>query len=95
MARGGKREGGGRPPGTKTKRDFIAYWNDAEISEFAEFVKDAYKEDMRVLNWVGDHIFGRPMQSIDHTTAGKELPAPITSIDVLRNDSVQEDKEAE
>jgi len=93
MARGGKREGAGRPEGTRNKRDFLAYWNDAEISEFAEFVKDAYKEDMRILGWVGDQIFGKPQQSIDHTTLGKELPTPILNA-IRSDDSTTQDKEA-
>jgi hypothetical protein len=78
MARGGKRTGAGRPKGSPNVRASIYhYFTEADIAEFFEFLKDNYKEDMRLMQWVGDHILGKPQQAIDHTTNGKELPQPI------------------
>ena len=43
-----------------------------------------------------DRVHGKADQSIDHTTNGKELPAPIISIDrVSRNNSTDEDSGTE
>lgn len=83
MARGGRRPGAGRPEGSKgtssklSRASIFEYFNQADIEEFFEFLKDNYKEDMRLMQWVGDHILGKPAQSIDHTTKGEQLPAPI------------------
>ena len=81
MSKGGKREGAGRPKGTPNVRATIhTYFSEADIAEFFEFLKDNYKEDMRLMQWVGDHLLGKAPQSIDHTTLGKELPTPILGI---------------
>lgn len=97
MARGGKRPGAGRPEGTKssklTRASIFEYFSEADIAEFFEFLKDNYKEDMRLMQWVGDHILGKPAQSIDHTTLGKELPTPILNA-LPSDDSPKEDKSA-
>lgn len=82
--RGGKRTGAGRPVGSKNEKNarvtIHTYFTQADIEEFFEFLKDNYKEDMRLMQWLGDHLLGRPPQSIDHTTLGKELPQPIMQI---------------
>ncbi len=75
MARGGARPGAGRPPGPQ--RRITDYWGEDAINEFFEFLRDNYKEDSRLMVWVGDHLLGKAPQSIDHTTLGKELPTPI------------------
>lgn len=74
---GGKREGAGRKWGAKTRPTIFDFWNDDDIHEFFEYLKDNYKEDMKLTQWAGDHIMGKAQQSIDHTTLGKELPTPI------------------
>lgn len=79
MARGGKRPGAGRKYGSKSRPSIFEFWDDGDIAEFFEFLKDNYKEDMRLMQWVGDQLMGKPAQSIDHTTKGEKLPTPILS----------------
>jgi hypothetical protein len=83
MARGGKRPGAGRPEGSKQGKSFRrtieTYFNESDIEEFFEFLKDNYKEDMRLMQWVGDHLLGKPQQSIDHKVT--EMPTPILGTD--------------
>lgn len=98
MARGGIRPGAGRPEGSKGKPSARAtiytYFKEADIEEFFEFLKDNYKEDMRLMQWVGDHLLGKPQQSIDHTSAGKEMPSPILNA-IPSDNSASQDTEAQ
>ncbi len=77
MARGGKREGSGRKPGTVLR--FADFVSDADRDEFIEFMLSTYKGDMRLAQWVGDHLFSKPRQDVDVTSGGEKLPAPILS----------------
>lgn len=70
---------GGRPKGSTSRPNIFDYWDRGDIEEFFEFLKDNYKEDMRLMQWVGDHLLGKAPQSIDHTTKGEKLPTPILS----------------
>lgn len=60
----------------------------AEKQKFVEFILDSYMGDMRLAQWMGDHLFVRPRQDVDVTTNGKELPTPI--LNVLSNHSDEE-----
>jgi hypothetical protein len=92
MANGGKRPGAGRKFGSKSRPSIFDYWDDGEIATFFEFLKDNYKEDMRLMQWVGDHLMGKPQQNIDHTTLGEKLPTPIlTTVDVSSDDGPKKD----
>jgi hypothetical protein len=79
MAKGGKRPGAGRPPGSKAldfleklkakgKRDH----QDEEhyINEYLDFLIDNYKEDARLMQWMGDHIFGKAAQPLTGADGG-------------------------
>lgn len=77
MARGGARPGGGRPKGSANLPRFSDYVTDEERRKFVEFMLDQYMGDMRLALWFGDHAFAKPLQYVDHTTNGKELPQPI------------------
>lgn len=90
MAKGGRREGAGRKPGSVTVRPFREFVTDAEKKKFVEFILDTYMGDMRVAVWLGNQLFGQAPQSIDHTTMGKELPTPILG-NVSSNNSSSED----
>lgn len=78
MAKGGKRAGAGRKPGTAWK-PFRDYVSDKERRKFVAFILDQYMGDMRLATWFGNQLFGQAPQSIDHTTNGKDLPTPILS----------------
>ena len=64
MKNGGKRQGAGRPKGSTSRPSIFDYWDKGDIKEFFEFLKDNYKEDMRLMQWVGDHLLGKPPQAI-------------------------------
>ena len=83
MARGGKREGAGRPVGTPNKpvlMELLLKRDPDALDTFIEFLMDNYKESDKLMIWMGDQIFHKAPQSIDHTTLGKELPQPIMQI---------------
>lgn len=85
MAKGGKRPGSGRKPGKALR--LLDLLKKGQIDEFIEFLIDNYKEDSRLMIWMGDHIFGKAPQAIDLTTKGKELPQPL--LHVLNNNGHQ------
>ena len=62
--KGGRQPGAGRPKGSTTKPRLMDYWTEKDVEEFFEFLKDNYKEDMRLMQWVGDHILGKAPQAI-------------------------------
>lgn len=72
--RGGKREGAGRPKGSPTKKmnraSIYEYFSEADVAEYFEFLKDNYKEDMRLFQWVGDHLLGKAPQAITGPEGG-------------------------
>ena len=75
--KGGRQPGAGRPKGTPNLPRFSDYVTDEERRKFAEFMLETYMGDMRLAVWFGDHAFAKPVEYIDHTTKGKELPTPI------------------
>jgi hypothetical protein len=85
MARGGKRPGAGRKPG-KTLR-LLEMLNDKGthdktdyLAEFMNYLIDNYKEDTRLMVWMGDHIFGKAPQALDITTDGESLNGPMSDL---------------
>lgn len=85
MAKGGKQPGAGRPKGSTNKIKFSDFVNAKDRATFVEFMLSNYMGDMRLATWVGDQLFGKAPQAIDHTTMGKELPQPL--LNVLYNNS--------
>jgi hypothetical protein len=83
--RGGKREGSGRKPG-KTYR-LSDYVSEKDRKTFVEFILENYMADMRLAQWMGDHLFSKPRQDVDVTTMGEKLPAPILSAIPNSNES--------
>lgn len=70
MAKGGKRKGAGRKWGSRDRPTIFDFWSDGDIEEYFEFLKDNYKEDMRLMQWVGDHILGKAPQPVDADVTG-------------------------
>ncbi len=77
----------GRPAGPSLKEWSKTYLMSLTDDEKLEFMAGIDKKT------VWEMAEGKPDTNIDHTTAGKELPAPIISLDVQRNDSTTEDSE--
>ena len=72
MKHGGRRKGAGakRKWDSKNRPTIFDFWTDADISEYFEFLKDNYKEDMRLMQWTGDHLLGKAPQPIDAEMSG-------------------------
>lgn len=77
---GGKRPGAGRPKGTPNLPRFSDYVNEEERKKFVEFCLETYMGDMRLAVWVGQNMFAKPIEYVDHTTNGKELPTPLMQV---------------
>lgn len=64
---GGKREGAGRKKGSYTRPQIRDYFTQEDIETLVADIKVAAQEDIRMKQWLGDHIFGRAVQSMEHT----------------------------
>jgi hypothetical protein len=76
MAKGGARPGAGRPKGStylnlrevlerRGKEDDKDY-----IAEFTAFLLANYMEDTKLMIWVGEHLFGKPVQPVEADVTG-------------------------
>ena len=63
MAKGGKRKGAGAFQG-QVRPKFTEYWTPDEIKQFMADMKEKAKTDSRIATWIGDHLFGKPVQPI-------------------------------
>jgi uncharacterized protein YeaO (DUF488 family) len=77
----------GRPKGSISPRDRIRQMFEKNPDDFDEFLQEYLNNPMNHRHVV-ELLDGKPHQSIDHTTLGKELPQPI--INVSTNDSHKE-----
>lgn len=82
----------GRPKGSISPRDRIRQMFEANPQDFDEFLEN-YLNDKMNYKHVVELLDGKPHQSVDHTTLGKELPTPI--INVLGNNSNTESNSTE
>ena len=60
---------GGKKPGAGVKQDsirpkFTAYWSQDDIKEYMEWLKNNYKDKPELAKYVGDHLFGKPIQPL-------------------------------
>jgi hypothetical protein len=84
MAKGGKRAGAGRKPGKTLK--LLEILKQEHIDEFIEFLIDNYKEDARLMMWMGDHIFGKAPQAMEVTGKdGEPLAIQISETIAKKN----------
>jgi hypothetical protein len=83
MARGGKRLGAGRPKGSTQRPQLRDYFNEDELLDFIELVKTHMVEDMTILRFVGEQIFGKAVQPISGDPVDR---TPIPILHVQRND---------
>lgn len=70
MAKGGKRPGAGRPKGSTNVPRFSDYISEEERKKFVEFILDNYMGDMRLAQWMGDHLFVKPKLEIGGPDGG-------------------------
>lgn len=88
---------GGRPRSEATiLREVLIRKIEENAEPIAEaLLKKGMAGDVQALRELLDRGLGKPQQSVDHTTAGKELPTPILNIDALRhNDGDKENRPA-
>lgn len=85
----------GRPQGSVSPKERIREMFIANPEDFDEFL-EGYLNDPNNRRHVVELFEGKPAQSIDHTTQGKELPQPIININgILADNSNQEGGEDE
>lgn len=70
MAKGGKRPGAGRPVGSTTKPQFRDYFTEKERQEMVEMIKTHMVDDMQLLKFAAEMIFGKPSQAITGADGG-------------------------
>ena len=77
----------GRPKGKLSPIDNIRQMFEKSPEDFNEFLTD-YLNDSSNRKHIIEMLDGRPMQRIDHSSLGKELPTPI--LNVHTNNSYKE-----
>ena len=63
------------------------------IDEFLDFLLDNYKEDARLMQWMGDHLYGKAQQSVDLTSDGE--PVQIAGFNFLTNGGANPNNQAD
>lgn len=93
MPNGGRRPGAGRPKGSKAKHTiegeaYRAALIAAVLKEKAPLIRAlidrAIKGDVPAIKEIHDRVLGRPSESIDLTSKGKQLKAAPTVIKVIQ-----------
>lgn len=69
----------GRPKGKLSPIDRIRQMFEENEKDFDEFLTE-YLNDPSNKKHIVEMLDGRPMQRIDHSTMGKELPQPILNV---------------
>ena len=64
MAKGGKRQGSGRPKGAVTRPQLRDYFDDKEILSLVKHLKEQSKTDPQIAKFVAEQIFGKAAQPI-------------------------------
>lgn len=88
MARGGKREGAGRPKGSRSAatKDEIANLSEMAkmhspdaLEALVKIAKDGESEAARVsaANSILDRAYGKPQQAVDHTSSDGTMSHPF------------------
>ena len=79
MAKGGKRPGAGRPVGSTNKYSIHSFFTEKDVEGFIKFLKLNYKKDAKLLTWLGDHLFGKPNQTVSGIDSG---PIQVQGVDI-------------
>jgi hypothetical protein len=83
---GGKRKGAGRPKGSTNVPRFSDYITEKDRKTFVEFVLETYMGDMRLAQWMGDHLFAKPPTTIAGDPDNR-TPIPIMHVQRDNSDS--------
>lgn len=86
MARGGKRTGAGRPTGSVTRPQLRNYFTEKDRKEVVEMLKTHMVDDMVLLKFVAEQLFGKAPQSV-HTEDEDGKVLPITGVVFMNDDA--------
>lgn len=84
----------GRPRGSISPKERIKEMFYANPQDFDEFL-ERYLNDKMNYRHIVELLDGKPHQSIDHTTMGKELPQPIINVPVNNSYTESDSNEEE
>lgn len=73
MAKGGKRTGAGRPVGSTNRPQIRDHFTEEEVKKVVEMLKTHMVEDMNLLKFVAEQLFGRAMQPVGNPDGGPLL----------------------
>ena len=65
MAKGGARLGAGRPKGNFSRPQIRPYFNEDEIKQLVEDIKEEAKKDPAMKRWLGEQLFGKAPQQLE------------------------------
>lgn len=83
----------GNPKGRAlVKPRFADYVTPEDRNTFAEFMISSYMGDMNVAKWVGDQLFGKAPQPLEHS--GHIAEKPLDN-ELHKDESLSENKETE
>jgi hypothetical protein len=78
MARGGTRQGSGRPKGSTSRPQIADYVTEQEVKELVKTCKlEAKKGRPELLKFLLEQIFGKAAQSVDVTSQGQQLQSIV------------------
>lgn len=76
---GGKRPGAGRPKGSSNRPQIRDYFTPKDVQEVVEMLKTHMVDDMNLLRFVAEQIFGKAAQTISGPDGG---PIQIEGIEI-------------
>lgn len=79
MAKGGKRPGAGRPKGSVTRPQLRDYFTEEEVKQMVEMIKTHMVDDMTLLKFAAEQIFGKAVQPISGDPIDR-TPIPILHV---------------
>jgi hypothetical protein len=91
MAKGGKRPGAGRPKGSFTRPQIRDYFTDDEVHEMVEMLKTYMVDDMNLLKFAVEQVFGKAPQQLEiGGIDGEPLEANLSKSDRKAIDSLRD-----
>jgi hypothetical protein len=79
MAKGGKREGAGRPVGSTNRPQLRDYWTPEQVSAFFKSLYKRQAKSDRIAVWCAEQITGKAPQPL---TGDKDNPIYIQGVEI-------------
>jgi hypothetical protein len=88
---GGKRPGAGRPKGSTNRPAIRDYFTDDEVHEMVEMIKTHMVDDMNLLKFAAEQIFGKAPQQMELSgPEGAPLETNLSASDRSAIDSLRD-----